>query len=47
MSGFALYGYRKDPTDRHRFLIDDAAEVVRKIYRFYLEGYSLKRLRKF
>lgn len=45
MSGFAPYGYRKDPTDRHRFLIDEAAaEVVRKIYRFYLEGYSVKKI---
>ena len=45
MSGFAPYGYRKDPADRHRFLIDDAAaEVVRKIYRFYLEGYSVKKI---
>lgn len=45
MSGFAPYGYRKDPSDRHRFLIDEAAaENVRKIYRLYLEGYSVKKI---
>ena len=45
MSGFAPYGYRKDPTDRHRFLIDEAAaETVRNIYTLYLEGVSVQKI---
>ena len=35
----AIYGYRKDPEDKNHWLIDDeAAEIVRKIYRLCLEG---------
>ena len=45
MSGFAAYGYRKDPTDRHRFLVDEAAaETVRNIYTLYLEGVSVQKI---
>lgn len=41
MSGFAPYGYVKNPEDKHHFLIDEeAAKVVRKIYNLYLSGYS-------
>ena len=41
VSGFAPYGYVKDPDDRHRFLVDEeAAEVVRHIFHLYQEGYS-------
>ncbi len=39
IGSFPLYGYIKDPADRHRLLIDEeAALVVRLIYRLYLEG---------
>ena len=39
IGAFAKYGYRKDPSDRHKLLIDnEAAEVVRMIYRLYLGG---------
>jgi len=39
----APYGYIKDPDDKHRMLIDEeAAAVVRRIYRLYLEGYGNK-----
>lgn len=41
MSGFAPYGYMKDPEDKHKFLVDEkAADVVRKIFSWYLSGYS-------
>ena len=41
MSGFAPYGYVKDPADKHHFLIDEeAAKVVRRIFYMSLEGYS-------
>lgn len=41
MSGFAPYGYVKDPDDKHHFLVDEeAAKVVRRIFNMSLEGYS-------
>ncbi len=37
----AIYGYRKDPQDKHHWLIDeDAAAVVRRIFRLSMEGYG-------
>lgn len=36
------YGYMKDPENSKRWIIDDeAAAVVRRIYRMYLEGYGI------
>ena len=42
IGAFAAYGYRKDPNDKNRLLIDEeAAEVVRSIYHWFVhEGYS-------
>ncbi|WP_373249737.1 recombinase family protein [Mediterraneibacter gnavus] len=41
MSGFAPYGYMKDPKDKHHFVVDEeAANVVRRIFNLYLSGYS-------
>ncbi len=35
----AIYGYRKDPEDKHHWLIDEeAAAVVRRIFRLSMEG---------
>ncbi len=35
----AIYGYRKDPEDKHHWLIDEeAAAVVRRIFRLTIEG---------
>ena len=43
LGSFAPYGYEKDPDDKHKFIIDEyAANVVRKIYDLYLQGYSTK-----
>ena len=37
----AIYGYRKDPEDKHHWLIDDeAAAVVQRIFRLSIEGYG-------
>ncbi len=45
VGAFAPYGYRKDPENKHRFLIDEyAAGVVRQIYRLYLDGVSPKEI---
>lgn len=39
LSNIAIYGYMKDPNDKNHWLIDEeAAEVVRKIYRLTIEG---------
>ena len=36
---FAPYGYKKDPSDRHKLIIDEtAAQVVRQIFALYLQG---------
>lgn len=41
IGSFAVFGYRKDPADRHRLLVDDyAAEVVRDIFSWKLDGLS-------
>ena len=41
IGALAPFGYVKDPEDKHRLLIDpDAAEIVRLIYRMFLEGNS-------
>ena len=39
LSGQALYGYRKDPADKHKWLIDEeAAAVVRRMYQMVVDG---------
>ena len=41
VGSFAVFGYRKDPADHHRLLVDDyAAGVVRDIFQWKLEGVS-------
>ena len=38
----AIYGYRKDPEDKHHWLIDEeAAAVVCRIYQLSIEGHGL------
>ena len=40
-----LYGYKKDPADRHRLVIDEpAAGVVRQIYAWFLGGVGTQRI---
>lgn len=42
IGSFACYGYRKDPEDHHKLLVDEeAAEVVRWIFRRFLAGQSI------
>lgn len=41
IGGFPIYGYRKDPANKNRIVIDpEAAEVVRQIFQWSLEGYG-------
>ncbi|MGN1230709.1 MAG: recombinase family protein [Anaerotignum sp.] len=45
LGAFALYGYRKDAADHHKLVVDEeAAEVVRKIFRYCLEGYGAQNI---
>ena len=37
----AIYGYKKDPQDKYKWLVDEeAAAVVRRIYRLTIEGFG-------
>ena len=39
IGGAPIYGYQKDPADRHRLIVDpEAAGVVKQIFRWSLEG---------
>ena len=41
IGSFAVFGYRKDPENHHRLLVDDyAAGVVRDMFKWKLEGVS-------
>ncbi len=45
IGSFTVYGYLKDPTDRHRLVVDEyAAGVVRDIFKWKLEGASQQRI---
>lgn len=45
ISSVAIYGYKKDPEDPSHWLIDEeAAAVVRRIYRLSIEGYGPKQI---
>ena len=45
ISSVAIYGYKKDPEDASHWLIDEeAAAVVRRIYRLSIEGYGPKQI---
>ena len=39
IGSFACYGYQKNPENHNHLIVDpDAAEVVKRIYKLYLEG---------
>ena len=41
IGGFPIYGYKKDPANKNRIVIDpEAAEVVRQIFQWSLEGHG-------
>ncbi|MDR2711667.1 MAG: recombinase family protein [Clostridiales bacterium] len=41
LTGFPVYGYKQDPTDKQRWIIDEeAADVVREIYKLCMEGFG-------
>lgn len=46
LGSFAPYGYAKDPKDKHRLIVDDeAAEVVKKIFSWYISGMGSQKIR--
>ena len=48
IGAFAKYGYKKDPADHHKLLVDDeAAEVVRMIYDKYMGGAGMRTIVRF
>lgn len=45
IGAFPSYGYRKSPADKNKLVIDEyAAEVIRKIFNLYIEGYGKIRI---
>lgn len=45
IGSFAIYGYQRDPDDRHHLVVDEyAAAVVREIFKWKLEGASQQRI---
>ena len=41
IGSFAVFGYKKDPEDHHKLIVDDfAADVVRDIFHWKMEGIS-------
>jgi len=41
LTGYPAYGYKLDPADKHHWIIDEeAAEVVREIYRLCIQGFG-------
>ena len=45
IGSFAPYGYKKDPNNHHKLVIDEeVADVVKEIFRLYLSGYSFVKI---
>ena len=45
LTAYPVYGYKKDPDDKHHWLIDEeAAEVVREIYKLCMEGHGVNQI---
>lgn len=47
IGAFTSYGYKKSPVDKNKLVIDDyAADVVRRIFFLYIQGYGKQRIAK-
>lgn len=45
LGAFAPYGYKKDPNNKHKLIIDEeAAAVVRKIFQYVIQGLGAKQI---
>ena len=47
IGAFTSYGYKKSPVDKNKLVIDEyAANVVRRIFSLYIQGYGKQRIAK-
>lgn len=47
LAGHALFGYVKDPNDRHKLIIDPpAADIVREVFQLFADGVGYVRMTK-
>lgn len=47
IGAFTSYGYKKSPVDKNKLIIDEyAADVVRRIFSLYIQGYGKQRIAK-
>jgi len=47
LGSFAPFGYKKDPDDRHKLIVDEeAAKIVRKIFDLYIKGLGCQQIAK-
>lgn len=47
MGGKPVYGYKKDPNDKHKLIIDEeAAKIVKRIFELYLQLHSQSKVMK-
>ena len=47
IGAFTSYGYKKSPANKNKLVIDDyAADVVRRIFSLYIQGYGKQRIAK-
>ncbi len=45
LGSFAPYGYKKSDNNKYKLVIDEeAAKIVRKIFNYYIQGYSFKQI---
>ncbi len=45
IGGFPTYGYQKDPQNHNHLVVDpEAAQIVRQIYLWYLQGYGKQKI---
>lgn len=47
LGSFAPFGYKKNPDDRHKLIVDEeAAKIVRKIFDLYIKGLGCQQIAK-
>jgi len=48
IGSFALYGYKKDPSDKGHLIIDqESAEIVREVFSMFIQGYGKTAIARF
>jgi len=45
LTGYPIYGYRKDPADKEVWLIDpESAEIVKRVYQMFVSGFNASQI---